>query len=135
MDSEPTEAEVLIPGDDAVPDPESGVALTPFSAIAATLPRNPLDSLSIEMARVTRAVMAAESAKASGTIALTIRVEKHHKVPRAILIDSTVVAKLPKEPAASALLFADGDGVITDRDPDQHEMFARPRGITRQPRK
>jgi hypothetical protein len=108
---------------------EHGIAITPFVQLAAVLARNPLDELAIEINRVVRAIQGSEAAKPTGTVTLTISVERSSKNHDVVYFASEVKAKLPKEPKATALLFADEDGVLSTRDPNQKDMFNPPRGI------
>lgn len=112
-----------------VPHNEDGVAITPFVQVAAVMPRNPLEEVSIELNRLVKAIVESEANKPSGTVTLTLTVQRSTQTMGAVVITPEVKAKLPKEPKYGALLFADDDGVLSTRDPNQREMFARPKGI------
>lgn len=122
MSANPKETEAPPPAN------SDGVAITPFTAVAAVLPTNPLDELSIELARVVKAVQESDSGKASGEIKLTLSVKKAENVINAVVIKSDVTAKLPKKARMGGLLFANEDGVLSERNPNQKELFPGPRG-------
>lgn len=105
-----------------------GIEVTDFTAVAAMLPRNPLDQLSIQLAELVKAIKASESNKPSGDVTLTVKVKRADNVLDAVVISVDVKSKLPKEPKLGGLLFADDDGKLTDRNPNQREMFTGPRG-------
>jgi hypothetical protein len=108
-----------------------GVAITPFTAVANALPSpNPLDELSIELARVVKAIKESDSAKASGEVNLTLSIRKAENVLDAVVLKAEVTAKVPKKPKMAGLLFADDDGVLSERNPNQREMFEGPRSAT-----
>lgn len=107
---------------------ENGVAIRPFTAVAAMMPTNPLDELAIETARVTRAILESELNKPSGKITLVIDFGRAQNVADALILTSEIKVKMPKRPKAAGLLFADADGNLTDRNPNQRELFTGPRG-------
>ena len=106
-----------------------GVAITPFVQVAAVMPRNPLEELSVELNQAVKAVIESEASKPSATVTLTLTVQRSTQTMGAVVITPEVKAKLPKEPKFGALLFADEDGVLSTRDPNQREMFSRPKGV------
>lgn len=107
---------------------EDGVAITPFTAVASILPTNPLDELAIETARVVKAIKESERNKPSGKITLSLDIRRAENVADAVIITSEINVKMPKRAKAAGLLFADDDGNLTDRNPNQRELFTGPRG-------
>lgn len=106
-----------------------GVAITPFVQVAAVMERNPLEDISIELNTLVKAVLDSDSNRPVGTVTLTLTVERSAKILGAVNITPEIKTKLPKEPKYGALLFADSDGVLSTRNPNQGEMFDRPRGV------
>jgi hypothetical protein len=108
------------------PATDDGVIITPFVNVASVLPRNPLDELTTELNRVVKAIRESEANKPVGEITLTIKVQRA-SIIGAVDISAEVKAKLPKEPKMGALLFVDDDGNLSTRNPNQRDMFERPR--------
>lgn len=129
-DSERAEQSVNFdPGDGDAYANADGVAITPIVQIAACMERNPLEDVSVELNKLVKAVMESEANKPTGTITLTLTVARSAQTMGMVVITPEVKAKLPKEPKFGTLLFADDDGVLSTRDPNQKEMFQRPKGV------
>jgi len=122
MDSEQAHDEAEIPVT------QDGVVITPFSAIASVLPRDPLDDIARELHRVVTAVRDSEANKPAGEVVMTLKVTRS-TVDGAIILSAEVKAKIPKEPRPGALLFVDDDGNLSTRNPRQREFFERPKGV------
>lgn len=111
------------------PSTDDGVQITPFTAVAAVMPKNPLDDVTIALHDVVAAVMNSEAAKPVGEVTLTLKIVRSPNVDSAVAIVAEVKKKLPKEPHTGALLFVNEDGNLVDRNPNQNDMFDRPRAI------
>jgi hypothetical protein len=108
---------------------EDGVPITPFVQIAAVMTRNPLEDISIELAKLVKAVSESEANKPSGTVTLTLHVARSIQTMGAVVITPDIKTKLPKEPKYGTLLFTDVDGVLSTRNPGQKDIFDRPTGV------
>lgn len=116
---------------DAAPPPATndGVAITPFVNIASVMHRNPLDEVTRLLHDVVQRVMSSEASKPAGSVTLTLKVVKSPNVLDAVAIVAEVSSKPPKEPNTGALLFVNEDGNLVDRNPNQGDLYDRPRAI------
>jgi hypothetical protein len=111
-----------------IPVTQDGVVITPFSAIAAVLPRDPLDDIAMELHKLVIAVRDSEANKPSGSVVMTLTVQRS-TVDGAVILAAEVKSKLPKEPRPGGLLFVDDDGNLSTRNPRQKDFFERPKGV------
>jgi hypothetical protein len=103
--------------------------ITPVTVICASLAQNPLDELAIEINRVVQHIRTSETPKAKGKVTLELSFERRPKIPNALEITADIKVKLPPEPGVTSLLFADDDGRLLTRNPNQRDMFENPRGV------
>jgi hypothetical protein len=106
-----------------------GVAVTPFVQLAAVMERNPLEDLALEVNKAVMAVMDSENPKPVAEVTLKLTIARSTQALGMIVMTPEVKSKLPKEPKFGTLLFASDEGVLSTRDPNQKDMFSRPKGV------
>lgn len=102
-------------------DDTDGPHVRPFLAVLGELEKGRLaDELSEKLPQVVAGVK--DTGKA-GTLTLTIKVKPYTKGGDDILIvDSTVVAKVPQPDRKPSLMYADGDANLVRQDPNQPSL-------------
>jgi hypothetical protein len=80
-----------------------------------------VDAASVELAAVTRAVMATGK---PGSVTVTIEIKPQSKHDNALIVSAKVNAKEPHEELPAGIFFASAEGDLLREDPTQQRMFA-----------